>query len=225
VPDIPVTQGRLASSVELKLMVPVKMNLGFGVTFEFQPGTTLGTVSKVTREQNREIHRRYSLGTFAHEPLDIIPGKITTDLKLEKIVLYAEYMLQNIKGDVAKVLGLEGKTIYLSDGDLLGALGFVSGNLFHQQQPFALQEIIHPPAENPGAQPTITSYLDCWIKSNPLEYDIMNTSGQLIIQTCDVACGKITTSIPFDKAIIPASRRLLTEAIKFGGITLGSIKR
>jgi len=218
---IPITQGRLASSIELKLMVPVQMDLGFGVTFEFQPGTTLGTVSRLTREQTRAMHRRYALGTFAHEPLDIIPGPITTDLKLEKIVLYSEYMIQGASGGVAKILGLENKNIYLSDGDLLGALGFVSGNLFHQQQPFALQEITHPPLEDQGAQPTITAYLDCWIKSNPISYDIMDTGGQLIIQECDVVCGKITTSIPFDKAIIPASRQLITEAVSFGIKKLG----
>jgi hypothetical protein len=213
--DIPITQARLASSVELRLMLPVQIDFGFGVTFEFQPGLTLGTISRLTRTQVREIHRRYSLGSFAHEPFDLIPGRITTDLKLEKIVLYSEYMLSNLKGDVAKVLGLENKTIYLSDGDLLGALGFVSGNLFYQQQPFAIEEVVHAP-DVTGGQPTITSYLDCWLKTNPIEYDMMSPDKQLTIQECDVACGQVKTSIPFDKAIAPIARRLITDVINLG---------
>jgi len=226
--DRPLTQGRLASSVQLKLMFPVQLNVpGLGITLEWGTGQVLGSISKITREQSREVYRRYMLGTYAHEPLDVIPGKITTSLKLEKVVLYAEYMMQytlppaqsNLINSVATLTAQssstpENKVIYLSDGDLLGALGFVSGNLFYQQQPFALQEIISAP-EGSGAQPTTTTYMDCWLTSNPIEYDIMDSSKQLTIQSCDVACGQIRTSIPFDKAVIPLARRLLTTSINF----------
>ena len=227
--DRPLTQGRLASSVQLKLMFPVQLTVpGIGVTLEWGPGQVLGSISKINREQTREMHRRYMLGTYAHEPLDLIPGKLTTSLKLEKVVLYAEYMMQYtlpaaqsqlINPAVFSAITGAGSTpqnkiVYLSDGDLLGALGFVSGNLFYQQQPFSIQEIISAPPGS-GAQPTMTTYMDCWLTSNPIEYDIMDTSKQLTIQSCDVACGQIRTSIPFDKAVIPLARRLLTSAVNF----------
>jgi len=205
--ELPLTRGRLASSVELQVMIPVKINLGIGVVFEWKPGMTLATISKLTRTQTREVYRRYFLGTFAFEPFDIIPGKITTNLRLEKIVLYSEYVLE-----------LGGTTLHLSDGDILGALGYVSGSLFFQQRPFAIQEIIHPPSGVPESifrGPTVTTYYDCWFTENPIEYDIFDRD-QLIIQECNVAVGKVTTSIPFEKATVPFIRKMLPNEIKIG---------
>lgn len=213
--DRPLTTNRLPSSLEIQIMIPVSINLGFGVVLEWQPGLTVGTISKLTRNQSREVYRRYSLGKFAFEPYDLIPGKITTSLKIEKVVLYSEYMITGVKGDVAKLLGMEGKSVYLSDGDLLGALGYVSGSLFFQQFPFAIQEIVHPPEGLSGAQATITTYYDCWLTSNPIEYDIF-ASDQIIIQECDVVCGRVATSIPVEKAIAPLIRRLLPTSVKIG---------
>ena len=167
------TEARLASALELKVIIPVIINIGNSFAIDWSQGITLGTISRMVRTQTRDIRRRYTLGRYAFEPYDLIPGKITTKLKLEKVVLYSEYMVNTSLGSVLNQIPLIGGTaaglvqgasnlvggllgveplninqtqkMHLSDGDLLGALGFVSGNLFYQQVPFAIQEIVHPP--------------------------------------------------------------------------------
>jgi len=211
----PLTSARLASSIELKVMIPVEINTGFGIYYEFKPGLTLGTVGRMTRNQTRELKRRYTLGRNAFEPLDVIPGRVITDLTLEKVIMYSEYLAAPVKGDVASLLGLQNGA-HLSDGDLLGALGYVSGSLFFQQFPFAIEEVVHPPeglTGNPG--PTTTTYYDCWLRTNPIDYDLTGRD-QLVIQECDVVCGKVATSIPFSKATVPLVRSLLPNKVKIG---------
>jgi hypothetical protein len=227
----PVTEARLPSALEIKLMQPVSLQLGTGFVIDYPQGITLGTISKLTRNQRREVKRRYSLGKHAYEPYDIIPGKITTELSLEKVVLYSEYVASTIPSNVIeRMIGqiasttlniisgqtlAASKTLTLSDGDMLGALGYVSGNLLFQQVPFAIQEIVYPPEDFSDKQPTITTYYDCWLTTNPISYDIHDRD-QLILQECNVAVGKVTTSIPFEKAIVPLIRRLLPQSLKIG---------
>jgi hypothetical protein len=207
----PLTSARLASSLELKLMIPIQLNLGFGVAFEWEPGRTLGRIGSMVRDQTREIHRRYTLGSHSMEPLDLIPNKVTTNLRLEKVVMYSEYFVT--PGSILSIFGIQNPSL-LSEGDLLGALGYISGNLFFQQFPFAIQETVHPPIGS-GSGPTITSYYDCWLRTNPIEYDLMGAD-QLVLQECEVACGRVTTSIPIEKAVVPLIRRLLPKAIQIG---------
>jgi len=214
-PEQPVTQARLASSVELRVMIPVQVNFGNFIAFESNfAGVPLGTISRLQRLQSRDMHRRYMLGRYAYEPLDIIPGRITTDLRIEKITLYSEpsIVTQNAGANLKKLFG-QLNVDPTADGDLLGLLGYVGGNLFHQQFPFAIEEIVHPPEGASNTQPTITYYLQCWLKSNPIEYDIMS-SDQLIIQECEVACGQVTTAIPIQKAVAPLIRSLLPDVVK-----------
>ena len=214
----PLTSARLASSLEIKIMIPVTLNTGLGFSFEWKPGVTVGTISRMERIQTREINRRYTLGRHAHEPLDIIPGRITTDLRLEKVIMYSEYMAtySGIGGDIAKLLGLDqGGTVYLSDGDALGAFGYVSGNLYFKQFPFAIEELVHPPEGLDGAQPTSISYTNCWFKTNPITYDLTG-SDQLVMQDVEIAVGQVTSSIPASKAIVPALRKLLPNSIDIG---------
>ena len=230
----PVTEARLASALELKVMIPVVIRIGSGISVEWPVGLTLGTIGRMARTQTREVRRRYMLGTYAFEPYDIIPGRITTNLRLEKVVLYSEYVAtstpsntierglgQTVAGlsNLSRVFGTLGSqdtsTLHLSDGDLLGALGYVSGNLFFQQTPFAIQEIVHPPESVTGKQPTVTTYYDCWLTSNPIEYDIHDRT-QIIMQECDVAVGKVSTSIPVEKAVVPLVRKLLPTSVKIG---------
>jgi len=234
----PLTEARLASALEVKLMTPVVINIGKSLQVEFPQGLTLGTISNFSRMQTRDVTKRYTLGRHAFEPYDIIPGRVDTKLRLEKVVLYSEYLVQKSDPSMqafltaysaigqfaagsspltSAVAGLTtaavtGDQVHLSEGDLMGILGYVSGNLFFQQSPFALQEIIHAP-DGSDKESTIVSYYDCWMVSNPIEYDIQDR-GQLIIQECEVEVGRVTTSIPLDKAASPLVRKLLPSAIK-----------
>jgi len=196
----PLTEARLSSALEIQLMFPIKVNFPLGISWQMQPGIQLGTINKLVRTQTREVHRRYALGRYSFEPYDLIPGRITTSLKLEKIVMYAEK------------LGLSNNMSAEVDGDMLGLFGFVSGSLLFQQKPFAIQEIVHPPEALRGSKPTITTYYDVWFTSNPIAYDSLD-SDQLIIQDCDAAVGRVEVSIPTEKAAAPLVRKLLPTGI------------
>jgi len=115
----PVTEARLPSALELKLMLPVSIQVGSSFVLEWPQGIKLGTIGRMTRTQNREVKRRYSLGKHSFEPYDIIPGRITTSLRLEKVVLYSEYVTKVSVEDIISQVPLVGGTA----AGLLAAFG------------------------------------------------------------------------------------------------------
>jgi hypothetical protein len=197
--SIPQTEARLSQSVELRMVIPVEISFGVGVSYQLQPGTVIGTIQKLTRQQDRILHRRYSLGAGSFEPYDILPGRIQTSLLLEKVVLYSDV--------------LEGATI---DGDALSLFGFIGGNLLYQQKAFDIQEIVFPPeGTTVDSTPIITTYRDIWFRTNPISYDVSTSDAKPIIQTVEVWVGKVQTSIPANKAVAPLVKSLLPNGVKF----------
>ena len=193
--DIPQTEARLSQSVEIRMVIPVQVNLGVAFSYQLQPGTTIGTIQKLIRNQDRKLYRRFTLGTNAFEPWDIIPGNITTSLTLEKVVLYQDTLL--------------GAPI---DGDALALFGFIGGNMIYQQSAFDIQEISHPPD---GSDPTITTYKDIWFKTNPITYDVSTAEAKPIIQSVEVWVGAVTTSTTISKLLVPLVKSLLPNGFNF----------
>ena len=198
VSDIPQTQVRLPQSVEIRMVVPVQINLGSSISYQLQPGTVIGTIQKLARTQDRTLHRRYSLGAGSFEPYDIIPGQIKTHLTLSKVVLYSDlFMNQPI------------------DGDALSLFGFLGGNVLYQQQGFNIQEIVYPPSGTPDSSPIITTYKDCWFRTNPIEYDVSTTEAKPVIQNCEVWVGKVQTSVSASKLVVPMLKSILPGGFSF----------
>lgn len=150
---IPETQGRLVTSVNLKTSVLQTSGLSDTTSL---PVTTSGTAligvsvigslldatSRLTVKQTRQNHRIYSLGSAAFEPNLVVPGPITTDLELTRVVLYAR--------------------------DFFEALGFTQGTLSTQIVPFLIDVELRAPT---GAVRTIR-FNDCWLNGHTLPFDV-----------------------------------------------------
>ena len=196
--DIPQTQVRLPQSVELRLTIPVQINLGSSISYQLQPGAIIGTIQKLTRTQTRKLHRRYSLGAHAFEPYDILPGNIETSLTLEKVVLYSDILQNNP-----------------IDGDALSLFGFLGGNMLYQQSAFNIQEIVYPSPVAPNTDPIITTYKDCWFRTNPIMYDVSTADAKPIVQTCEVWVGQVQTSLSAAELVVPLAKSLLPGGFNF----------
>lgn len=206
--DLPLTRGRLSSSLSVRLIVrveataslaniPVVRNVAgsFGTSFTFGP--EIGFIDIFEREQTRENVRRYSLGDHAYEPLDIIPNKIKTSLNVRRIVLYKS--------------------------DLLESLGFLAGSIFYQQKSFGLQERMNGPKEPFKTDTTTVDYLDCWLEQNPIRYDISENQNQLVIQNARITVGKVIVSTPVERAIPAIAKNLLPFPLPLNRSTSGGL--
>ena len=177
---LPSTQGRLVTSVNLKASVLKKgitstqTNLPFttqGVanvpsrkritettkgTSAFADAAVIGRLldatSTLTISQSRQNTRIYSLGTQAFEPHMVVPGPVTTDLDLNRVVLYAR--------------------------DFFEALGFHQGSLTSQTIPFLIDIELRAPT---GAVRTIRIH-DCWLNSHMLPFDISGGEALIVQQ-------------------------------------------
>ena len=127
----------------------------------------LGSVEKLEVSQTREIDRIYGLGSYAFEPYRVVPKAIKTSLTLTKIVLYTE--------------------------DFLKSVGFNSYNLFYQQAPFIIRQVLIDP-NNMDKDPDVVFYFDCWISSNPYTFDLAAGGNNLVKQEIKVECGRILVS-------------------------------
>jgi hypothetical protein len=176
---LPITKARLATSLILKSSQGT-LNAGTdgaSVT-QSSSGKVLSSVTSFSRNQTRDVHPRYSLGKFAFMPEFLIPGPIKTELTLRKVALY--------KGDVIKEFGFE-----------------KSGNLLYQVAPLVIDEV----QNSPQGTVTILTYLDCWLTSNPIAYDIMGD--QLVVQECKVMCGRMQTTEGYSALV-----NLITQSVK-----------
>lgn len=206
--NLPSTRGRLASSLSIRLIVkveataslqniPIVKNIAgaFGTSFTFGP--EIGVITDFERNQDRENLRRYSLGEHSFEPLDVIPQKIKTSLTVRRVVLYKS--------------------------DLLESLGYLAGSLFFQQKAFGLQERLASPSGSFDAGVTTIDYLDCWLETNPVKYDVTQNADQLIIQEAKITVGKVIVSTPIEKALPAIAKNLLPFPIPLSRNTTGGL--
>ena len=77
--SIPRTDAMLATSTDIYVVLPIATKL-LGVELTVPLTARIGTINKLTRENNRDNTRRYGLGKHSFEPYDVIPGQISTTL-------------------------------------------------------------------------------------------------------------------------------------------------
>ena len=166
-PD-PVYLAKTISSGNAAAIAQTAVSLGVATATQVATGNSqmrLAGVKKFARKQDRTITRIYSLGANSFEPARLIPGKITTTLTLDRVTLY--------KNDALKV-----------------AFGFCGENLIVQQVPLLITEFKNDPNNpNDSMATSVVLYTECWVASNPVEYDIM-AEDQLVIQSREVEVGK-----------------------------------
>jgi len=142
----------------------------------------VGSARNFSRTQNREVYKRRSLGTNSHQPFQIVPLAVDTNLMLERVVLY--------KNDVLKQ-----------------AFGFWGESLMSQQMPFMIIESKGSPNGDLN-QEAMIMYLDCWFTSNPVEYDI-EAQDQLVIQDRNLEVGRVIVYDPTASGVVQAAETVL----------------
>lgn len=204
--SLPVTEAMLATSVDIFVVVPISVsNLGFELTVPLT--AAIGTIDKFERSNSREITRRYSLGKHAFEPLDLIPGPITTSINVSKIVLYKDkYAFPLSKQIEAAGLGqakIDQITQALEiNGEFQGLFGMSGGNVLYQQKPVHIQVINY---DNSGVEgwdtsgrkvASITYYWNCWFEDNPISYNLQNAGDILVRQDVKLSVGRVEVFEP-----------------------------
>jgi len=157
---------------------------------EASVATKIGAITSMTAEQNRTLTRIYSLGSYSFEPQRLVPGRITTRLRLNRVVLNE-----------------------LNNEDVLAAFGFAGWNLFYQQTPVIIKQVFYDPFTDTPVESNL--FLDCWLADNGnVAFDVMSNN-MLLIQKCTMECGRVINS----EAVISSSlvsSSSLSKAIKFG---------
>jgi hypothetical protein len=150
---------------------------------DFSTQYEVGSARNFSRDQSREVHKRYSLGVNSQQPFQIVPLKIDTKLIIEKVILY--------KNDILKLL-----------------FGFWGESLAQQQMPMMLIEFKASPSGNLLEQ-AIIMYLDCWFVDNPIEYDVQ-AEDLLVIQDVKIECGRVIVYDPSASGIVSAANTLIS---------------
>jgi hypothetical protein len=118
------------------------------------------------------------------EPMYVVPGQITSKVTLSSIVFH--------------------------ESDFLESLGYLRGHMLYQDNPFVIIEdqykliSTNPNVNLLAGQVTISNepsvtlarsiyYFDCWLSTNPIEYDIMGDD-MILIPELAVEVGRITSS-------------------------------
>ena len=136
---------------------------------------SMGQILNFKTDQTRTNERIYGLGRNAFEPRYIAPGKITTNITFEKVMLYKSEAIQ--------------------------WLGMTAGHLLYQTFPFVIYEYI--PDIRSQLQVSVSNlaattlpndihmfYTNCWFDTNPLDIDVEDDD-QMISQNFKVTCGKV----------------------------------
>lgn len=204
--SLPVTEAMLATSVDIFVVVPISVsNLGIELTVPLT--AAIGTIDKFERSNSRENTRRYGLGKHAFEPLDIIPGPITTSINVSKIVLYKDkYAFPMSKQLEAAGLGaaqIDQITQALEiNGEFQGLFGLSGGNVLYQQKPVHIQVINYDNSgvdgwDTSGRKVTsITYYWNCWFEDNPISYNLQNAGDILVRQDVKLSVGRVEVFEP-----------------------------
>ena len=220
--SLPYTEALLATATDIFVVLPIATKIA-GVDLTVPLTAAIGTIERLERRNDRRNTRRYSLGKHAFEPLDIIPGQIETTLTLTKIVLYKDTygfpMTQQLESFGVKPRDIAEVTKVLeTNGEFQGLFGMTSGNVLYQQKPIHIQVInydhsgiedndinkrtnvsINSGWDNDIANKkvaSITYYWNCWIKDNPISYNLQNAGNILVKQDVNVDVGRVETFEP-----------------------------
>jgi hypothetical protein len=165
--EIPFTQSRLKSLIKI-----------FGTYGGYQvdpagnsvlPNVSgvelIGAITKVEVSVKRGAAERRELNyDTMGKILEMIPGLVDYDVKFNYVWLYKASFME--------------------------ACGFAGHTLEYQTRPmlFSLQL----PSPNPSTvKPKSILLVDCWLKSNPANFDVETKDDLRIVQSVDVACGGI----------------------------------
>lgn len=220
--SLPYTEGMLATATDIFVVLPIATKIA-GVELTIPLTAAIGTIERLERRNTRRNTRRYSLGKHAFEPLDIIPGPIDTELTLTKIVLYRDTYgfpaTQQLEAFGLKPTQIAEVTKSLeTNGEFQGLFGITSGNVLYQQKPIHIQVINydHSGVEDNNINKmtnvsinsgwdkdvannkitSITYYWNCWIKDNPISYNLQNAGNILVKQDINVDVGRVETYEP-----------------------------
>lgn len=210
--SLPYTEAALASSTDIYVVLPItKQIAGMEVTIPLT--AAIGTIEKLDRKNTRENTRRYGLGKHAFEALDIVPGRITNELTISKIVLYKDKITfplstQLEQFGISKSQIDEITSAGETNGEFMGLFNMTGGNVLYQQKPIHIQVVTYDHSQDSkggtlddlwqsnGKVTSITYFWNCWIKSNPISYSLQNTNDILIRQEVDLDVGRIQVYEP-----------------------------
>ena len=204
--SIPYTEAMLATATDIFVVLPIATKIA-GVELTIPLTAAIGTIERLERKNDRRNTRRYGLGKHAFEPLDIIPGPIDTTLTLTKIVLYKDTygfpMTQQLEAFGVKPRDIAEVTKLLeTNGEFQGLFGMTGGNVLYQQKPIHIQVINYDHSgvdgwDTSGRKVTsIIYYWNCWIKDNPISYNLQNAGNILVKQDVTVDVGRVETYEP-----------------------------
>lgn len=224
--SMPKTEALLSQSTDIYVVLPITANIA-GVTLTVPLTAAIGTIDRLERRNNRTNTRRYGLGKHAFEPLDIIPGPVTTTLSISKIVLYKDSygfpMASQLESLGVKLDQISQITKSLeTNGEFQGLFGITNGNVLYQQKPIHIQVINY---DNSGIEnwdksgkkiASITYYWNCWITDNPIAYNLQNAGNVLVKQDVSVDVGRVETYDPnLSRVITSTVSSLLPTSITF----------
>lgn len=204
--SIPYTEGMLATATDIFVVLPIATRIA-GIDLTIPLTASIGTIERLERRNTRRNTRRYGLGKHAFEPLDVIPGQIETELTLTKIVLYKDKygfpMTQQLESFGLKPTQIAEVTKLLeTNGEFQGLFGMTGGNVLYQQKPIHIQVINYDHSGSDGWDmpakkvTSITYYWNCWIKDNPISYNLQNAGNILVKQDVNVDVGRVETYEP-----------------------------
>jgi hypothetical protein len=116
-------------------------------------------ITKISKNFEKTIKERRSLGEYSFEAMQNIPTAINYKFSLSKVIYY-------------KTNSIEGKIIEIDDTGLI-----------RQLFPLTLQELIKNPD---GSVKSISQYLDCWITNDRIDLDL-NSDDMLEIRNLEMS--------------------------------------
>lgn len=190
---VPLTNIATPQFITVRLAVPQK-DRPVASTVPFFNSTTITIIgaakgiTKLGRQQTRNVERIYGFNGNEFEPVWVVPGQIETNISLSQIVFHSV--------------------------DTLSSFGYTRGSIFFQDRPFILiedqyalnQSVSNVVTDALGAltntniksEPEVTlarsiHYMDCWITDGPIDYDIM-ADDMILMPDIKIACGKVLSS-------------------------------
>jgi hypothetical protein len=125
----------------------------------------IGAITQLTVDVKRGAQERRELNfDTAGKILEMVPGLVDFEVSLNYVYLYRASFME--------------------------ACGFAGHTLEFQTRPMLFSLLL--PSPNPATVPPKSLLLvDCWLKSNPIMFDVEGKDDLRIIQKVDIACGGI----------------------------------
>lgn len=165
--EIPFTQSRLKSLIKVFGTFGGYQvdQSGNGALPNLSGLELIGAITKVDVKVNRGATERRELNFDTKgKILEMVPGLVDFEVSFNYVMLYRAGFME--------------------------ACGFAGHTLEYQTRPmlFALQL----PSPTPDSVPPKTILLvDCWLKNNPVMFDVESKDDLRIVQSIDIACGGI----------------------------------